>query len=315
MNLTNKLYIYITAIVQKNVVIEISVSKRAFFLKQNINNLYFKIILTFPFMIYTFFRYWLFKTSKDILMSSFELVVSKKCNLSCEGCATLMDLYENPQNMDIHQITEDLFNFLDLIYYVEEVRLLGGEPFLNRSLSYLLENIFSNKNVLNKIGHIRFTTNGTVIPDEKTISSLKKYKHKIIISVTNYGEISKKIIKTLEDNDINFVFSVEDEWYDRGDLKKKNRNIHELNKLFDICSAKSCNTLLDGKFYLCPIQAHGINISKIHNDGNFLDLRSNDSKEFKINKLKKLKLLTYIDACDYCDWPLRKVLTTKKELL
>ncbi|MDR0911157.1 MAG: radical SAM protein [Methanobrevibacter sp.] len=288
-----------------------------FLAKRNMdNNSFLKYFFIFLFIIHTFFRYYLIKTSNDVIYAAFEFVVTEKCNLNCERCSNLMDLYNDPQHYDINKITEDLFNFLDLVYHVVELRIIGGEPFLNRNLSFLIESLFSNKDALNKIEYISFITNGTVIPDKKTISLLKKYKNKIMVAVTNYGEISEKIIKKLEDNNITYTFSSsDDEWLDIGDLKKRNRDTDELKKLFDDCGGREgCNTLLNGKFYVCPLEAHGINISIIPKNLMFLDLRSNESREFKINKLKKLRSLDYIDACDYCDLPLAKVLKTKSEL-
>jgi molybdenum cofactor biosynthesis enzyme MoaA len=240
-------------------------------------------------------------------------VVTEKCNLNCDGCTNLIPHYSDPENKDVNQLFEDLSIFLDAIDYVAVLKIMGGEPFLNRNLSSLINRICSNHIYAREFGKILFITNGTVVPDNKTVDMLKKYRNKIQVYVSDYGNRSNKIEKKLRENSVVFLKYQNSDWINIGNLKNKNRDITTL-KTFNLnCSnSKYCSTILDGKLYLCQFQAHGVNLNLFPNDGNFVDLReSYDLRE----EIKKLMSLEYIQACNYCDIPLGIVSCKRKEVI
>jgi organic radical activating enzyme len=252
---------------------------------------------------------------KGLIIPSMELIITEKCNLNCLNCTSLMPYYINPQNKSNEELIKDISSFLDSIDFVFQIKLLGGEPFLNRDFAKLIDYLCNEKKYKNKFEIIRITTNGTVKPSEKVIKSMRKNKSRIMVDVSNYGNINKKIIKTLEKNKISYVIPTNIDWISIGKIEKQNRNLNLLKDIYSICELnKWCNVLLDGKYFLCEPQAHGTKLGLIQKDNNYVDIRNNTSLTIK-NKIKSLRKDTsYICACDYCNFPLKKVIKKKHDL-
>lgn len=251
----------------------------------------------------------LMKGYKPIIFNSMEMVVTEKCNLLCPGCISLIPLYKDRENKDIDDLSNYLSTFLDVVDYISIIKIMGGEPFLNRNLSSFLEKFCSEERYSEKFNKLVFITNGTVIPDKATLNVMGLFKDKIEVRVSNYGKKSSKIIDSLIENDVVYVIGKDSNshWVDIGDLKRKNRDELTLNKMFSECEAKkNCNTLLDGKLYLCPFAAHGTKLGFFPDDGNFVDLSSNRNYKNLRESFYKIRSLKYIGTCDYCDIPLSK---------
>ncbi|MDR2623130.1 MAG: radical SAM protein [Methanobrevibacter sp.] len=187
-----------------------------------------------------------------------DLNVTEKCNLNCDGCSYLIPRYTNPENKSPNQVFEDLNVYLNAIDYVGVIKVLGGEPFLNRDLSVLIDKICSNKKISCKFNELLIITNGTVIPDQKTLHTLKNNRNKVHISISNYGDKSKRVVEKLKENDLIFLKEPASSWYDIGNLENKNHDMKTLKNFYLKCGMnKLCNSILNGIFYLCPVQAHG----------------------------------------------------------
>lgn len=252
---------------------------------------------------------------RGLIIPSMELIITEKCNLNCPNCTSLMSYYINPQNKNNEELIEDISSFLDSIDFVFQIKLLGGEPFLNRDFAKLIDYLCNEKKYKNKFEIIKITTNGTVKPSEEVLKSMINNKKGIIVDISYYGDISKKIIGILEKNEISYVIPTNIDWIDIGKIEKNGRNSELLKHIYSICELnKWCNVLLDGKYYLCEPQAHGTNLGLIPEDNNYVDIRNNSSLISK-DKIKSLRKDTdYICACDYCNLTLKKVLKKKHDL-
>ncbi|HOI71134.1 MAG TPA: hypothetical protein PLC38_02485 [Methanobacterium sp.] len=137
-----------------------------------------------------------------------------------------------------------------------------------------------------------------------------RFKHKIEVRISNYGKKSSKIIDSLIKHDIVYIIGKDSnsQWVDIGDLKRKNRDEITLNDIYSECEAKeNCNTILDGKLYLCPFAAHGIKLGFFPDDGNYVDLSFNMNNKILRESFYKIRSVKYIETCDYCDLPLSKL--------
>jgi hypothetical protein len=75
---------------------------------------------------------------------------------------------------------------------INEIRIIGGEPFMNRQWQEIAQKISLFKN----INRIMFYTNGTICPKEEDIKKLDREKSFFII--TDYGKLSRNIDRMCE---------------------------------------------------------------------------------------------------------------------
>ena len=126
---------------------------------------------------------------------SYDLRYSNLCNLECQMCSpkfssSIADklgienkFLKSELNIEINKNATDIY-------------LAGGEPFLIKSFSHLLNNI-SNEEC-----EIVINTNGTILT-EHLMSALDKFKNvSFIISIDGHGTLNEKIRKNSVWNDI-----------------------------------------------------------------------------------------------------------------
>lgn len=258
------------------------------------------------------------KTEKDLTpidIDLFSFIATTKCNLRCKGCDNFMDHYENPSTPAPNSLISDAEALLECVNSIKEFKIIGGEPFLNRELYYLLEYLFEGK-YKDKISMVRIMTNGTVIPDKNTLNVLKKYNDRNYVYVTIYGDKSKKVLDKLDEYDIRYEKSDPSaEWRDSGNTDYRDRSVEELKDFYSRCFSKDmCNCMLNGEYHICPRSAHAKDLNYIPDYKNdYVNLRKG-SVNSRINKLNILKKRDYIDCCNHCDLPLMKVVKRKNEM-
>ncbi len=242
---------------------------------------------------------------KWIYVKQVELVLTTKCTLRCKECANLMQYYTKPYDIDKILILESLNKMLGCIDEIDTVVLVGGEPFIYKDISEIIEKVALNE----KVNTIHIFTNGTILPKESCIKALQNRKVKIIIS--DYGKISRnkeKLVKYCVDNQINFYLKNEDLfWGLVGDMKKRGRTTKQLKTQFMKCN-NMCRSILNGKLYYCPRAGHGDDLGyvKAYNY-EYVDLR----KE-KISTEELLKVIYsdyYFSACDYCNYGTKEMIS------
>lgn len=233
--------------------------------------------------------------SKPIL-EYLEYQVCDHCNLNCKGCTHYCNISEEGF-ADLDSYIRDLERLKELFRGIEKIRLMGGEPLLNRELPDFIKvtrRVFPEAD-------IRIVTNGLLIPGmgtelaeamQSTNSSfditLYPPTATILDSVTKilleYG-IKSTISKSIITNFIKF---------------KTLRPVNNPEKSAKGCRARKCYFLRDGCLAKCsePILAEKLNKRF------FTDFYSNDiyniyDDEIDGWKLKK-QLAAPIDFCRYC---------------
>ena len=266
-----------------------------------------------------YFTYYIldeFKNRNTLRYAYLEFVLTTKCNLNCENCAHLMNHYNDHHQYSFDEFKENIDLLFETVDYVIQLRLLGGEPFLNRDLGKFLEYMLSDENISKKFSEIGITTNGTVVPDKKALEVMSDNKRtKVFIS--NYGEKSKRNIKLFNEKNISFELESENQiWFDPGQPVTHNRSVKELKKMYKGCYLKDiCNSYFDGEFHVCSKSNHGTRIGLIpKREEDFARLKSCDSLQERRSKLLSLKKIDYIIACDYCDFMLKKPMKSKSDV-
>lgn len=242
------------------------------------------------------------QTGKKIVLNRIQYVVTEKCSLRCKDCSHLMPYYQHPQDIDIvkNKIAFDLL--LDHVDYVAELRILGGEPFVNKEIYKLIEAYFDNS----KIQTISIYTNGTIVPSEKVLTALKHENVKVHISdyKINHDKI-EKLVKIFEEYSINYFVRSYDEWQDAGDTSCRGYSLEQIKKHFSTCFERNGYTFLHGKLYRCPRSAHGMNLGAMPDTPeNYVDLQNwNGSSEKLRENIIALQNLKWLEACKYCSGP------------
>ena len=235
---------------------------------------------------------------------SMDMNLTTRCTLRCKECGSLMPFYtsEKQWTIDFETFKKDLNKLLKCVNNIYRFKLIGGEPLLVKDLDKMLEYAASKR----KIKTIEIVTNGTLAFSEKLISVMCKHKNKLLVSISDYSSNPDLILKhcelenILKTNCIKYQF-ISPFWYERGNIKKKNRDIKELKRVFSKCWQKELLCLFDGKFYNCTRAA---TIERLTNyrcsDGQMIDLRNNAVKIIK-NQYKLLFTKEYFNTCDFCE--------------
>ena len=211
-------------------------------------------------------RYWLYKEIlyrliyvgnwvrfmfKKVPIDFFEVWVGQRCTLRCKDCCHLIP-YVEPSLYDINSVIRDCELFLRFCK-IDLFSIVGGEPFCHPELYKLIDFIAQRTDIPN----VKIVTNGTIIPDDKTIESLKKINGIILISIDLYP--GKEVIAT------NFYNRLLDagvrcrltqysdwQWKELGGARQERLSINAAKNAFRECWDKRCYTLSNGEFTACP---------------------------------------------------------------
>ena len=131
-----------------------------------------------------------------------------------------MPHYKRPSDLNTTKIMSALDRILactDLLYHVE---LLGGEPLLNPSLPLIAKHLLGSGKIL----HIDVITNGTLLPNDRVLESLKHERLSVVID--DYGKLSKKLTpltRALERLGVEYRVNKHWAWADLGGFQPRNR--------------------------------------------------------------------------------------------
>ncbi len=233
-------------------------------------------------------------------VNSLDLVLTEKCSLKCKNCSNLMQYYERPIDNDLDVMLKSFENFLSVVDYCYEVRMIGGEPLMYKNIDKVLEKVLSKKNV----GNVIIYTNGTIVPKGDKINIFKNPK--IYFKISNYGSISRNVEKlenVLEENGIHFISERITTWQDCARVEKFERTEKINKEIFGNCCVNETLTMLHGKLYLCPYSAHVENLNvikpKIKEHINLYDIKDKDLLKSEIRELYFGK--EYLEACNICN--------------
>ena len=185
-------------------------------------------------------------------------------------------------------------NHLQRVGHIYEVRLIGGEPFMNREIYDIIERLKR----YSQISKIVIYTNLTIPINEEKISVLQS--EKIVISATDYGPLSRKTeaSRMLFDKfKIPYRIHPPENWTDSGLIHDNQRSLEQNKELFKKCCGKNLLTVTDGKLYRCPFAANADRLKAIpENSGNFVSTQA--SSEAIRSYTREIEVLP---ACNFCN--------------
>ena len=230
-------------------------------------------------------------------VKSLDVVLTERCSLKCVDCSNLMQYYEKPIGAEIETLVESLKSFLDTVDFVSELRLIGGEPLVSRSVEKVLETIYSYSN----FDKIVLYTNGTLIPKDSTLSMLQDSR--VWVKISDYGSVSRKA-QPLSDKckslNINCIHEVVTEWEDVGRILDRGRTREQNKVVFGNCCVNDTLTLLHGLLYACPFSAHTDNLGVLKDaDVDRVDVLASKDLKKAIRSIYQEK--DVLVACNLCN--------------
>lgn len=239
-----------------------------------------------------------------LFMRSVDIIITERCSLKCRDCSNLMQYYKKPQDCDIDEIMRSIDAFCAFVDEVNEFRIIGGEPFMNKEIHLIINKLVDEP----KVRKIVIYTNGTIIPKEDQIEYLKN--NKVLFIITDYGALSKKLnilTQLLEQNNIAFYILKVQGWSDCSKIMRHHRNPEQQEKLFTDCCAKNLITLSNGKLYRCPFAANAARLQAVPDfEDDYINLFQAPIDSIDIYEMKKkirkfLLEKDFLETCDYCN--------------
>lgn len=228
-----------------------------------------------------------------LFLRSVDLVITEKCSLKCQDCSNLMQYYEEPVNVTFEEIVKDFDALTNRVSHIFEVRLIGGEPFMNKDIYSILDYLYSKTNISKIVVY-----SNAMIPIKEIHADILA-NPKLVFSLTNYGSLAKntpKVVDQLKKLGASFRLHEPENWTDSGVIRDFQRTQQGLEKLFEDCCGKNLLTLSDGKLYRCPFAANADRLSAIPSDErNYAELNASP-EEIK----KYTREIKFLPACNYC---------------
>ena len=88
--------------------------------------------------------------------------------MKCANCANLMQYYVS-ENSDVEKLFKNLDYLMNIVDYIYEFRILGGEPYAQK-IHKIIDKISKFKNYKN----IVIYSNATIIPKNENLKCLQK---------------------------------------------------------------------------------------------------------------------------------------------
>ena len=249
------------------------------------------------------------EASKDIYINSDKLIVktidvqiTEKCSMKCKDCSNLMQYYTSPKDSDMDMMFRNIDKLMSCIDQLDEFRVLGGDPFMNKKLFKVINKLTT----YNKVNKIVIYTNARIVPKGENLESLRHKK--VLLDITNYGVSSTahdKLVDLCKKENLLFSTTRCTIWQDCGRIMPfSNKNEKQLEHLFNNCCNSDLISLLHGKLYRCPFSANGVNLKAIpQNKSDEVDLTDDKLSYEEIREqIKKLCYdKKYLTACSYCN--------------
>lgn len=236
-----------------------------------------------------------------LIVRSLDVVVTEKCSLRCRDCSNLMQFYVHPVDCGAEELLAAVQRFMASIDYLFEFRVLGGEPFVYRSLPRVVNALAANTHV----GKLVLFTNGTLIPQADVLHALRHPN--VTVRISDYGPLSRKcgeLVDVLRREGVDCFVDRPDAWHDCARFARHEQSREATEALFANCCTNDTLTLLHGRLYHCPFSAHGQNLDALPRDpSDFVDLTVEPSDRSSLRETLRafVEDKKSLAACSWCE--------------
>ena len=122
-------------------------------------------------------------------LDTIEIHVADHCNMNCKNCSMFCGLVKTPRYSNLEQTRNSLYILKGIFKHIKRIRVIGGEPLLNKELDkylYMIRDIYPYSD-------IRVITNGILVVEmnDNLITAFKETSSKLV--VTSYLPLVKKL--------------------------------------------------------------------------------------------------------------------------
>lgn len=252
---------------------------------------------------------------EDFKMERATIEITYDCTLKCKLCSNYSPYVPLDQRRYPLQVcTKAIDKFFRIITYVGIFTISGGEPLLHPNLFELLEHL---QNYSLNIGEVQVVTNGTLVPSQKILESLKQWGQKAFLIVDNYGaELSTKIKEIdmlLTNENIRHTirnYTINDPhcggWVDFGSLTiQTQRSLELAEKLFAKCSVAQnlhfCFPIMGSEMWPCAPARRRAQLGFEADSSEYIDLFDDSlTIEEQREKIRAIYGKKSLSACAYC---------------
>lgn len=247
------------------------------------------------------------QNNRPLRIKRFCLPVTLRCNLRCRLCAERAPYYDAPY----HPALEDLTAQLDALFQTADgiglFDLTGGEPLLRTDLHRLVR--YLRQQYGPRIETLRLTTNGTLVPGEPLLESLRDWGERAYVIVDRYrvSARAQEAAGALEGAGIPFEVREYtdnphcDGWVDYGDFSRRH-DPEAARALFSRCMVPKLDffvCMVDGVLFPCArarlLYERGLT-------ADCLDIaRPGQTEGERREALREFLGRTALDSCAYCD--------------
>ena len=189
---------------------------------------------------------WLDQVEKPVL-PYLEVNVIDICNLNCKGCTHFSNLFSGDTEMDLVRFTADLHQIAQYLH-VLSIRLLGGEPLLNK---HLIDYVKIARNEL-PFTEIHIVSNGLLLLQQSESFFAVMREHNVRMDISAYPptqKIKDKLCAILEKQKISYHISKPVIQFYRTLNSQGKSNLEHAH---EVCAQSYCAFLRNGKIYPCP---------------------------------------------------------------
>lgn len=239
------------------------------------------------------------------------VLITSKCTLKCKLCATYAPISPSPCDYPFERIKKSVERFFDSTDNVRLFTISGGEPFLHSKLPELID-FFGT--YVDRMGVFEIITNGTVVPNERLLRSLK-FSDKVDIMIDDYGPKLSTKVPQIVDAFKNYgikhrvrKYYGEDAhfggWLDISDFSDKHRTKEETEALFARCmyttTFKNHIFIINGTAHMCYINKQLLDFMP-DNPTEYVDLLDDSLTASEIAEmLIGLRNRPQLSVCSYC---------------
>lgn len=231
--------------------------------------------------------------SSNVFLRSVDLMITEKCSLKCKDCANLMQFYERARDVSYEEVISDFDDLAAASDDIHEIRLIGGEPFMNKDIYRIIDHIVASP----KIQRLVVYSNATIPLKESELGTLSHPK--VVFSLTDYGTLSKNtgmVVSFLDSHKIPYRLHLPENWTDSGVIEDFGRSEEELKTLFGECCGKNLYTISKGNLYRCPFAANADRLDAVPQDA-----RNGVSLKAERSAIRNyLYEIDFLPACQFC---------------
>lgn len=237
-----------------------------------------------------------------IFLPSVTLVINQRCSLRCKYCTSYMNEYSKEERVDfsLEQICHDIDAFFGAVDFVGTITVMGGEPFMHRDISQIIEHLCKWKN----FGLISIATSGTYPIKEEQLEGL--YDERVNVSFSNYTPSITENQKNMFYKNIEVVKKAgvchtvglfSPEWIVPSTLKNKNYTDEEITRRKANCT--HWHQIKNGKVHPCDFANSLYSLHVADYPCDYVDLNQDISREELRSQLKMYIDRPFYESCRY----------------